>query len=83
VIGLGTAALKIYVALEAPDMRMSSNGLGELALVHLAGRLDREALSVFTNRARTRIKLLYFDGTGLWVAIKIHSPRCGQHTLPQ
>lgn len=69
-IGLGTASLKIYVALEPQDMRKSFNGLTELALVHLGGRLDRDALFVFTNRTRTRIKLLYFDGTGLWVATK-------------
>jgi transposase len=69
-IGLGTGALKIYVALEPQDMRKSFNGLSELALVHLGGRLDRDALFVFTNRTRTRIKLLYFDGTGLWVATK-------------
>ena len=69
-IGLGSASLKIYVALEPQDMRKSFNGLSELALVHLGGRLDRDALFVFTNRTRTRIKLLYFDGTGLWVATK-------------
>ena len=49
-IGLGTASLKIYVALEPQDMRKSFNGLSELALVHLGGRLDRDALFVFTNR---------------------------------
>lgn len=69
-IGLGTASLKIYVALEPQDMRKSFNGLSGLALVHLGGRLERDALFVFTNRRRTRIKLLYFDGTGLWVATK-------------
>ena len=67
-IGLGTASLKIYVALEPQDMRKSFNGLSELALVHLGGRLERDALFAFTNRRRTRIKLLYFDGNGLWVA---------------
>jgi len=69
-IGLGTASLKIFVALEPQDMRKSFQGLSELALVHLGGRLDRDALFVFTNRRRTRIKLLYFDGNGLWVATK-------------
>ena len=69
-IGLGTSALKIFVALEAQDLRKSFKGLTELALQHLADNLSREALFVFTNRTRTRIKLLYFDGTGLWVATK-------------
>ena len=69
-IGLGTASLRIFVALEPQDMRKSFQGLTELALDHLKGRLSPEALFVFTNRRRTRIKLLYFDGTGLWVAVK-------------
>ena len=69
-IGLGGASLKIFVALEPQDMRKSFQGLTELALGHLEERLRREALFVFTNKRRTRIKLLYFDGTGLWVATK-------------
>ena len=69
-IGLGSAAMKIYVALEPQDMRKSFQGLSELAEGHLEEKLRREALFVFTNRRRTRIKLLFFDGTGLWVATK-------------
>lgn len=69
-IGLGAASLKIFVALEPQDMRKSFQGLTELALQHLNEQLSRDALFVFTNRPRTRIKLLYFDGTGLWVATK-------------
>ena len=69
-IGLGAGALKIFVALEPQDLRKSFQGLTELALGHLEERLTREALFVFVNKRRTRIKLLYFDGTGLWVATK-------------
>lgn len=69
-IGIGAGALKIYVALEPQDMRKSFQGLSELAEGHLEEKLRREALFVFTNRRGTRIKLLYFDGTGLWVATK-------------
>ena len=69
-IGLGAGALKIFVALEPQDMRKSFQGLSELALEYLSEELTRDALFVFTNKLRTRLKLLYFDGTGLWVATK-------------
>jgi transposase len=70
VIGLGAGALKVFVALEPQDMRKGFQGLSELALGHLGEELARDALFVFTNRPRTRVKLLYFDGTGLWLATK-------------
>lgn len=70
-IGLGNAALRIFVALEPCDMRKSFNGLFALAGAHLERhRLRRDTVFVFTNKRRNRVKLLYFDGTGLWVAAK-------------
>lgn len=70
-IGLANGALKIYVALDPCDMRKSFNGLYDIVCGHLdTPRLSREALFVFTNKRRNRIKLLYWDGTGLWVAAK-------------
>ena len=69
-IGLTNTALKIFVALEPCDMRKSFNGLCDIAIGHLDGQLTREAVYVFTKKRRNRIKLLYFDGTGLWVAAK-------------
>lgn len=69
-IGLGSGALKIFLALAPQDMRKSFQGLSELAVEHLSEQLSQDALFVFTNKRRTRIKLLYFDGNGLWVATK-------------
>jgi transposase len=69
-IGIFNKGLKIYLAVEPCDMRKSFNGLTEIALGHLGETLAREALFVFTNKRKNRIKLLYFDGTGLWVAAK-------------
>jgi len=69
-IGLFNKGIKIYLAVEPCDMRKSFNGLTALALNHLEEQLVKEALFVFTNKPRNRIKLLYFDGTGLWVAAK-------------
>jgi transposase len=71
VIGIGGASLKVYLALEPCDMRMSFNGLYDIACGHLGGEpKSRGALFAFTNKRRNRLKLLYFDGTGLWVAAK-------------
>jgi transposase len=36
----------------------------------------RNALFVFPNKRRHRIKLLYFDATGLWVAAKRREKDC-------
>ncbi len=65
-----TGALKVYVATEPADMRMSFNGLYALAKNVLREDPASGALFVFTNRRRNRVKILTFDGTGLWVMIK-------------
>jgi transposase len=70
VLNLTSAALKVFLALDACDMRKSFNGLHTLASDQLQTAPARDALFVFTNKRRNRIKLLYFDGTGLWVAAK-------------
>ena len=70
-IGLANASLKIYVALEGCDMRKSFNGLYDIVCQQFDDtRLTRETLFVFNNKRCNRLKRLYFDGTGLWVAAK-------------
>lgn len=69
-LNLASPALKVYLAVEPCDMRKSFNGLHELATRHHSSTPGRDALFVFTNKRRNRIKLLHFDGTGLWVAAK-------------
>jgi transposase len=63
-------ATKVFVRTGATDMRLSFNGL--YALVSTVLRQDPLSGHLFTfcNRARTRIKVLYFDGSGLWVCAK-------------
>ncbi|MGH9477496.1 MAG: IS66 family insertion sequence element accessory protein TnpB [Terriglobales bacterium] len=67
--GLG-AATRIYVAVGATDMRRGYEGLFGLVRDHL----EQDPLSghvyLFANRARTRVKALYWDGSGLWVCAK-------------
>ena len=66
-IALGRSSIKIHLALDPCDMRKSFNGLYDIACQHVDdNRLWREAIFVFTNKRRNRIKLLYFDGTGLF-----------------
>jgi len=72
-LNLTSSALKVFLAIEPCDMRKSFNGLQQIAVdqhhKHIAAP-NRDALYVFINKRRNRIKLLYFDGTGLWVAAK-------------
>jgi transposase len=64
------AATRIYLAVGATDMRKGFDGL--FALVRQ--RLELDPLSghlfLFCNRPRTRLKALYWDGSGLWVCAK-------------
>lgn len=63
-------ALKVFVALEPVDLRKSFCGLEGLVRERLGEDLRQGALFVFTNRRHTRLKILYWDGTGLWLLIK-------------
>lgn len=65
-----SVATRIYIALDAVDMRRGFNGLFGL----VRDRLGEDPLSghvfLFTNRARTRVKALVWDGSGLWICAK-------------
>jgi transposase len=65
-----SGSLKIFVALEPCDLRKSFNGLYALVTERLEEDPLSGALFLFTNRQHTRIKILYWDGSGLWVMIK-------------
>lgn len=68
-LGLG-AATRIYVATGATDMRLGFNGLFGM----VRDRLQSDPLSghlyLFANARRDRLKVLFFDGSGLWVCSK-------------
>jgi transposase len=65
-----SGSLKVLLALEPCDLRKSFNGLHGLATERLGEDPRQGALFVFTNRRRTRLKMLCWDGTGLWVLSK-------------
>lgn len=65
-----SGSLKVFVALEACDMRKGFNGLHALVAERLGEDPRAGALFIFSNRRHTRIKILCWDGTGLWVLTK-------------
>lgn len=65
-----TGGIKVFVALEPVDLRKSFSGLEGLVSERLGEDLRQGALFVFTNRRHSRLKILYFDGSGLWLLIK-------------
>ena len=64
------AAIRIYVAVHPVDMRKSFNGLWSAVTEHLREDPKGGAVYAFINRERTRLKLLYWDGTCVWVLAK-------------
>jgi transposase len=65
-----SGCLKVFVAVEACDMRKGFNGLHALVTERLGVNLKSGALFVFSNRRHTRIKIICFDSTGIWVLSK-------------
>ena len=67
--GVGPAT-RIYLAVGATDMRKGFEGLYGL----VRDRLQLEPLSghifIFSNAQRNRLKLVFWDGSGLWVCAK-------------
>ncbi len=65
-----TGSLRVWVCVEPVDMRKGFEGLTGLVCDKLNESLRGGAIFAFINKRRTRLKLLYFDGTGLWLMIK-------------
>jgi transposase len=65
-----TPATRIFVALDPVDLRCSFNGLCARVQQHLALDPLSGHLYVFTNRQRNRLKILAWDGSGLWCCAK-------------
>ena len=65
--GLG---VKIYVATKPVDFRKGHNGLAALVQNHLKLKPFDGAVYVFRATRADRLKLLYWDGSGLVMAYK-------------
>ncbi len=63
-------ATKIYLGVEAIDMRKGFDGLFGLVRDHLGQDPLSGHLFLFTNRTHTRLKALLWDGSGLWICAK-------------
>jgi transposase len=65
-----SAQTKIYLAIAPADMRKHFDSLWSLAEQTLRADPRQGALFVFSNKPRNRLKILYWDGTGVWVFAK-------------
>jgi transposase len=67
--GLGPAT-KVYLAVGATDMRKGFEGLYGLVRDRLGLEVQSGHLFLFANARRNRLKVLYWDGSGLWICAK-------------
>ena len=62
-------AVRIYVAVDPVDIRKSFDGLSEAVREVLRGDPMSGHLFVFRNRLGDRVKILYWDRTGLCLSL--------------
>ncbi len=74
-------AEEVWLVVEAVDMRQGIDGLS-LRIQQALGRSPCDGSAyAFRNRAGNRIKLLVWDGTGVWLCVRrLHQ---GRFTWPQ
>jgi transposase len=81
IFGTGIAT-RVYLAVGATDMRKGFDGLYGM----VRQRLEMDPLSghlfLFCNRSRTRLKVLVWDGSGLWVCAKRLEKGCFSWPAP-
>lgn len=65
-----TRGLRVCLALQPADLRRGFDGLALLVREELKENECSSQIFVFTNKRRNRIRLLYWDGTGLWLMTK-------------
>lgn len=65
-----TRGLRVCLAVEAVDLRRGFEGLALMVREVLREDERSSQIFVFTNRRRDRVRLLYWDGSGLWLMTK-------------
>lgn len=71
-----SATTKVYFRPGATDLRFGFEALYQLARTSFGqDPLSGNLVFAFCNQRRTRLKLLFHDGSGLWLAVK--RPDCG------
>jgi len=65
---IGAAPERIWLAVEAVDMRLGIDGLSARIQASLGRSPCDGTAYAFTNRRRSRLKLLVWDGTGVWLS---------------
>jgi len=65
-----SGATRVFLAVEPVDLRGSFNRLHDLVVEQLKQDPLSGHLFLFTNRRHNRLKVLFFDGSGLWVCAK-------------
>ena len=75
---------QVWLAVDPVDMRWGADRLS-LLVQNMAGRSPCDGTAYgFTNRSHTRVKLLLWDGTGVWLCQRrlhkghFHWPRPGE-----
>ena len=63
-------ATRVFLAPGATDLRKGFDGLNDLVRHQLREDPLSGHLFVFSNRARNRVKVVYWDGSGTWILAK-------------
>lgn len=63
-------SVRIFLAAGATDLRLGFDGLSGRVREVLGRDVLSGALFLFCNARRTRVRCLYFDGSGLWLMTK-------------
>lgn len=65
-----TPQMRILVAVDPVDFRLGIDGLAQICRQRLKAEPFSGCVFVFSNRRRTSIRVLAFDGQGMWLCHK-------------